>query len=70
MARSDRRGTEKGPENPDKPAGKFGGVPPLAHDPDESPTREDRQARRIPFFEIPVPLPRFLQPRGRRKKRS
>ena len=68
MARSAGRSTEKEPETDEKPVGRLGGVPPLAHDPDERPSREDRQARRTPFFDIPVPLPRFLQPRGRRKK--
>ena len=65
MAPSDPRSTEKGPENPDKSAGKLGGVPPLAHDPDERPTREDRQGHGS-IFNIPVPLPRFLRPRGKR----
>ena len=55
------------PETPEKPVSKLAGMKPLAHDPDERPTREDRQAQRNRFA-IPVPLPRFLQPRGRRKK--
>jgi hypothetical protein len=33
------------------------------HDPDERPTREDREPQESQLFNIPVPLPRFLRPR-------
>jgi hypothetical protein len=58
-----------GPETGERPASKLSDFPPLAHDPDDRPTREDLEGHRSPF-DIPVPLPRILQPRGRRKKRD
>jgi hypothetical protein len=64
-----REGMKKGPETGEKPVSKLSDIPPLAHDPDDRPTREDREGHGSPF-EIPVPLPRILQPRGRRKKRN
>ena len=64
-----RAGTEKGPETGEKPVSKLSGIPPLAHDPDDRPRREDREGHGSPF-EIPVPVPRILQPRRRRKKRD
>jgi hypothetical protein len=47
---------------------KLSRLAPLHADPDERATREDREGHESPF--IPVPLPRILQPRGRRKKRD
>jgi hypothetical protein len=38
-------------------------------DADERPTREDREGNGSPF-DIPVPVPRILQPRRRREKRD
>ncbi len=64
-----REGMKQGPETGEKPAGKLSGIPPLPHDPDDRPTREDREGHGSPFA-FPVPLPRILQPRGRRKKRN
>ena len=48
---------------------KLSRLAPLHADPDERPSREDLEERGTPF-EIPVPVPRILQPRGRRKKRD
>jgi hypothetical protein len=43
---------------------------PMHVDPDDDGrTREDREGHGSPF-DIPVPLPRVLEPRGRRKKRD
>jgi len=39
---------------------KLAGVPPLAHDDDERPSREDRSYGTTIFTRLPVPLPRFL----------
>jgi hypothetical protein len=47
---------------------KLSRLAPLHADPDERPTREDREGHESPF--IPVPLPRILQPRRHRKKRD
>jgi hypothetical protein len=47
---------------------KLSRLPPLRADPDERPTREDREGHGS-LFEIPVPVPRILRGRGRRKKR-
>jgi hypothetical protein len=58
---------KKGPENDEKPVSKLSDIPPLRHDPDERPTREDLEGHGSPFA-FPVPLPRILQRRGRRKK--
>ncbi len=64
-----RRVTTKGPEVAEKPVSKLSDFPPLTHDPDDRPRREDLEGHGSPF-DIPVPLPRILQPRGRRKKRD
>lgn len=48
-------------------AGRLGAVKPLPHDEDERPSREDRDYGRTIFNRPPVPLPRFLS--GRKKKR-
>jgi hypothetical protein len=64
-----RGGMKKGSDTSEKPVSKLSDFPPLRHDPDERPTREDREGHGNPF-DIPVPLPRILQPRGRRKKRD
>jgi hypothetical protein len=47
---------------------KLSRLAPLHADPDDRPRREDLEGRGSPF-DIPVPVPRILQPRGRRKKR-
>ena len=60
---------KKDPGPDEKPAGKLSGVPPLPHDPDDRPTREDREGHGSPFA-FPVPLPRIFQRRGPRKKRD
>jgi hypothetical protein len=39
---------------------KLAGVPPVAHDDDERPSREDRSYGSTIFNRLPVPLPRFL----------
>jgi len=64
-----REGIKDDPETGEKPVSKFSDIPPLTHDPDDRPTREDREGHGSPFA-FPVPLPRILQPRGRRKKRG
>jgi len=63
------QGKKRGPQPGEKPPSKLSGIPPLSHNPDDRPTREDRERHRSPFA-FPVPLPRILQPRGRRKKRD
>jgi hypothetical protein len=60
---------KKGPEPGEKPPSKLSDIPPVTHDPDDRPTREDREGHRSPFA-FPVPLPRILQPRSWRKKRD
>jgi len=47
---------------------KLSRVPHIPHDPDERPTREDLKPART-VFDIPVPLPRFLQSRKERRNR-
>ncbi len=64
-----RQGIQKGPETGEKPGSKLGDIAPLAHDPDDRPRREDLEGRGTPF-DIPVPVPRILQPRRHRKKRD
>ena len=64
-----RQNTHSGPKSAEEPVSKFGDTAPLAHDPDDRPTREDMEGHRSPFA-FPVPLPRILRPRGRRKKRD
>jgi hypothetical protein len=60
-----RQGMKKGPDTGEQPVSKPGDVPPVTHDPDDRPTREDREGHRSPFA-FPVPLPRIL----RRKRRD
>jgi hypothetical protein len=48
---------------------KLSRLTPLRADPDERPRREDLEGRGTPF-DIPVPVPRFLQPRRHRRKRD
>ena len=60
-----RRQGNKGPDTGEQPVSKFGDVPPLPDDPDDRPTREDREGHRSPFA-FPVALPRIL----RRKRRD
>ena len=48
---------------------KLSRVSPLHADPDERPSREDLEGHGTPF-DIPVPVPRFLQPRRHRKRRD
>jgi hypothetical protein len=67
--RQRREGTKKGSGTGEKPDSKLSGIPPLAHDPDDRPTREDLEGHGSPFA-FPVPLPRILQRRGPRKKRD
>ena len=62
-------GMKKGPETGEKPVSKLSGVPPLPHDPDDRPTREDLEGHGSPFA-FPVPVPRLFQRRGPRKKRD
>jgi hypothetical protein len=64
-----RAGVKKGQETGEKPVSRLSDIPPLTHDPDDRPRREDLEGHGSPF-EFPVPLPRILQPRGRRKKRD
>ena len=64
-----RGGAKKGPEAGEKSVDKLSDIPPLTHDPDDRPRREDLEGHGSPF-DIPVPLPRILRPRGRRKKRD
>jgi hypothetical protein len=45
---------------------RLSGVPPLAHDDDERPSREDMNYGQTIFTRPPVPLPRWM--RGRRQK--
>ena len=44
-----RQGRRNGPETGEKPTSKLSGVPPLTHDPDDRPTREDREGHGSPF---------------------
>ena len=60
-----RQGMKKGPDTGEQPVSKLGDVPPLPDDPDDRPTREDREGHRSPFA-FPVPLPDIF----RRKKRN
>ena len=48
---------------------KLSRIAPLHADVDERPRREDLQGHGSPF-DIPVPVPRILQPRRDRKKRN
>jgi hypothetical protein len=54
-------------------ADKLSRVPPLRHAPDEErPTGADRDTYHSPIESMfePVPFPKWLQPRSRRRKRS
>jgi hypothetical protein len=62
------QGMKKDREPGEEPPSKLSDIPPLTHDPDDRPTREDREGHGSPFA-FPVPLPRILQPRNWRKKR-
>ena len=44
----------------DQRGNRLGGVPPMAHDDDERPSREDRDYGHTIFTRRPVPLPRWL----------
>jgi hypothetical protein len=50
------------------PTDRLSKVRPMAHDEDERPSREDRGYGETIFTRPPVPLPRFLS--GRKKKRD
>jgi hypothetical protein len=50
-------------------ADKLHHVPPLAHDEDERPSREDRAYGSTIFTREMVPLPRFLLPKKKRPPR-
>ena len=60
--RLSRQGMKKGPEPGEKPPSKLGDIPSLTHNPDDRPTREDREGHGSPFA-FPVPLPRILRKR-------
>jgi hypothetical protein len=49
-------------------ADKLSRIPPLSHDEDERPSREDRDYGQTIFTRPPVPLPRFL--RGGKKRQD
>ena len=53
-------------------ADKLGRVRPMGHDEDERQSTQDRDTYHSPIESIfePVPFPRWLQPRRRRRKRS
>jgi hypothetical protein len=61
---------ERSKDKPDDAAGRdrLGKVRPMVHDEDERPSREDRDYGQTIFTRRPVPLPRFLT--GRKKKRD
>ena len=51
-------------------AGRLAGIRPVAHDEDaDRPRREDVISGGSPF-DIPVPLPRILRPKGKRNRPS
>ena len=62
--RPGRQGMKKDPDTGEQPVSKFGDVAPLPHNPDDRPTREDREGHGSPFA-FPVPLPRILRRRKR-----
>jgi hypothetical protein len=53
-------------------ADKLGHVRPMPHDDDERQSTQDRDTYHSPIESIfePVPFPRWLRPRSRRRKRS
>ena len=53
-------------------ADKLGRVRPMSHDEDERQSTQDRDTYHSPIESIfePVPFPKWLQPRRRRRKRS
>jgi hypothetical protein len=64
-----RRRTDSGSGSRGDTADRLSGVPSVAHDPDERPTREDLQPPAgSQLFKIPVPVPRFLVSRKERRK--
>lgn len=66
--RSSRR-TDRGSVAGGYQAERLSRVPPVPHDPDERPTREDlRPPPGSQLFKIPVPVPRFLVSRKERRK--
>jgi hypothetical protein len=60
-----RRPDEKSPGYVGDHADKLSRIPPLPHDEDERPRREDREYGQTIFTRPPVPLPHFL--RGRQE---
>jgi hypothetical protein len=71
MMRLSRRSRSESPSRPTGHVGdvadKLSRIPPLPHDEDERPSREDRAYGSTIFTRPPVPLPRFL--RGRKHPR-
>jgi hypothetical protein len=64
-----RRRTDRGSVPRGDQADRLSGVPPVPHDPDERPTREDLQPPPgSQLFKILVPVPKFLVPRRERRK--
>jgi hypothetical protein len=61
---------ERPKDKPGEPAAneRLSKMRPMAHDEDERPSREDRGYGETIFTRPPVPLPRFLS--GRKKKRD
>lgn len=49
-------------------ADKLSHIPPVQHDEDERPTREDQHYGETLFNRAPVPLPRIFRRGGRRKR--
>ena len=63
-----RRRTDRGSVSRRDHSDRLSRVPPVPHDPDERPTREDLQPSGSQLFKIPVPVPKFLIPRRERRK--
>lgn len=63
-----RRRTDRGSVSRGDQADRLSRVPPVPHDPDERPTREDLQPQGSQLFKTPVPVPKFLIPRRERRK--
>jgi hypothetical protein len=61
--RTDRASIPRGDQ-----ADRLSRIPPIPHDPDDRPTREDLQPHGSQLFKIPVPVPKFLIPRRERRK--
>lgn len=62
-----RQGRKNSPEPGEKPPSKLSDIPPLTHDPDDRPTREDLEGHRSPFA-FPVPLPSIFRRRRPQKR--